>query len=288
MTTLDIRPIAGALGAEIHGIDLSPTLDDETVAAIRRALARPSRHLLPRSGSAARARSWRSPGAWASRSNILSSKGIDGYPEIIAVAKLEHETVNFGGIWHSDTDLSRNARRWARCWWRARCRRSAATRCSPTCIPPTRRCRDGMKRLLDGLTAVNSSRQGRRRRKTREDRIKRQRDDAGDAGVPRRASGRAHPSGDRAQGALRQRRAHRSASSGMTEDESAPLLRLPLRSTQVQPEFTCRFRWRVGLDRVLGQPRAQHNPVNDYHGHRRVDAPHHAGRRPSALTAQFR
>src|SRR6185503_5884986 len=28
---------------------------------------------------------------------------IDGYPEIIAVTKLPHETVNFGGIWHSDT-----------------------------------------------------------------------------------------------------------------------------------------------------------------------------------------
>src|SRR3546814_7586393 len=29
--------------------------------------------------------------------------GIDGYPQIIAVTKLPHETVNFGGIWHSDT-----------------------------------------------------------------------------------------------------------------------------------------------------------------------------------------
>src|SRR3546814_11883247 len=29
--------------------------------------------------------------------------GIDGYPQIIAVTKLPHETVNFGRIWHSDT-----------------------------------------------------------------------------------------------------------------------------------------------------------------------------------------
>src|SRR5204862_1874004 len=30
-------------------------------------------------------------------------KGIEGFPEIIEVKKLEHERVNFGGVWHSDT-----------------------------------------------------------------------------------------------------------------------------------------------------------------------------------------
>ena len=30
-------------------------------------------------------------------------KGIEGFPEIIEVKKLEHERSNFGGIWHSDT-----------------------------------------------------------------------------------------------------------------------------------------------------------------------------------------
>ena len=34
---LEIHPIAGALGAELSGVDLSRALDDETVAAIRRA-----------------------------------------------------------------------------------------------------------------------------------------------------------------------------------------------------------------------------------------------------------
>jgi alpha-ketoglutarate-dependent taurine dioxygenase len=38
--TLDVRPIAGHIGAEIHGVDLAGPLDDATVAAIRETLLR--------------------------------------------------------------------------------------------------------------------------------------------------------------------------------------------------------------------------------------------------------
>src|SRR2546423_5092980 len=37
---LAVRPVAGAIGAEIEGIDLAQPLDDETVAEIRQALLR--------------------------------------------------------------------------------------------------------------------------------------------------------------------------------------------------------------------------------------------------------
>jgi alpha-ketoglutarate-dependent taurine dioxygenase len=37
---LDVRPVAGHIGAEIHGIDLGADLDDASVAAIRQALLR--------------------------------------------------------------------------------------------------------------------------------------------------------------------------------------------------------------------------------------------------------
>ncbi len=96
MAALDVRPIAGALGAEIHGINLASELDSGTVAAIRRAIFFRDQELPPERFLAF-ARRLGTPVEYP------LVKGIDGYPEIIRVAKLEDETVNFGGIWHSDT-----------------------------------------------------------------------------------------------------------------------------------------------------------------------------------------
>ena len=36
-SAIEIRPIAGAIGAEISGVDLGKELDEQTVAAIRKA-----------------------------------------------------------------------------------------------------------------------------------------------------------------------------------------------------------------------------------------------------------
>ena len=68
---LDIRPLSGALGAEILGIDLAHDLGDDTVAAIRAAWLE---HLVIffRDQGCRRRSSCRSPAASASRSNIRS------------------------------------------------------------------------------------------------------------------------------------------------------------------------------------------------------------------------
>src|SRR5205814_7024934 len=101
MARLNVRRIAGALGAEIGGVDLRE-LDDETVAAIRAAWLE---HLvvffrdqpLPQAQYMAFAQRIGRPIEYP------FVKGIAGFPEIIEVKKLEHERVNFGGVWHSDT-----------------------------------------------------------------------------------------------------------------------------------------------------------------------------------------
>ena len=98
----EVRPIAGALGAELHGVNLAGDLADATIAAIRQALLD---HLviffrdqdLPPERFLALARRFGTPIEYP------FVKGIEGFPEIINVTKLEHEKINFGGVWHSDT-----------------------------------------------------------------------------------------------------------------------------------------------------------------------------------------
>lgn len=63
--------------------------------------------------------------------------------------------------------------------------------------------------------------------------------------------------------------AHTARFTGWSEEESAPLLQY-LFAHQVKPEFTCRFVWRPGSLAFWDNRCAQHNPVNDYHGYRRL------------------
>jgi taurine dioxygenase len=55
----------------------------------------------------------------------------------------------------------------------------------------------------------------------------------------------------------------------MTEEKRAPLLQY-LFAHQQRPEFTCRFRWEVGSIAFCDNRCTQHNPINDYHGWRRI------------------
>jgi taurine dioxygenase len=263
--SLRIQPIAGALGAEISGVDLSKDLSDETVADLRRAWLD---HLvvffrdqdLPPSRFLAFARRFGEPIEYP------FVKGLADAPEIIPVLKLENESVNFGGIWHSDTaylDVP-----------------PMASMLVAREVPPAggdtlfanmylayETLSDGMKQLLEGLVAINSSAAADVSR-TREDRLK---DSArSDARKEYRAAHpvvRVHPETGRR--ALYVNVAHTVRFEGMTDEESAPLLGF-LFQHQVRPEFTCRFPWRPGSLAFWDNRCAQHNAINDYQGHRRL------------------
>jgi taurine dioxygenase len=63
--------------------------------------------------------------------------------------------------------------------------------------------------------------------------------------------------------------AHTRGIVGLTDQESGPLLQF-LFAHQVKAEFTCRFVWQTHSLAFWDNRCAQHNPVNDYNGFKRL------------------
>jgi len=265
MAELEISPVAGALGTEISGVDITRPLDPETIAAIRQALLN---HLVIFfRGQRFEPESYmRFARYFGTPAEYPLVPGIAGYPEITEIVKLEHERSNFGGIWHADTTYLPEP--------------PMGTMLNALEVPPQggdtlfanqylayESLSEGLRKLLDELTIVNSSAKA-DVSKTREDVI---RNTGIDAPVLDHLSEhpavRTHPETGRK--CLFVNVAHSSHFKGWSEEESAPLLDYLFRH-QVRPEFTCRFRWEVGSLAFWDNRAAQHNPVNDYHGYRRV------------------
>ncbi|HEY6981527.1 TauD/TfdA dioxygenase family protein [Reyranella sp.] len=262
---IEVRPIAGALGAEISGVDMVRDLDDDVVAEVRRAFldhlviflrgqkATPQQQL-------AFARRFGTPIEYP------QLKGLPDAPMVTPVVKLEHERNNFGGIWHSDTTYLPEPPMGSMLLARE--------------VPPYggdtmfanqylafEALSDGLKRTLEGLIGISSSSKADVTR-TREDALRQ----AGAGATPKMLQAehpivRTHPETGRR--ALYTSDAHTACIKGWTEAESLSLLRF-LWQHQVQPEFTCRFRWEPGSLAFWDNRCAMHNPINDYHGFRRV------------------
>ena len=262
---LEIRQVAGALGAEIHGVDLSKTLDDETVAEIRGTWLKHNvvffrRQNLTSEQYMAFARRLGRPVEYP------FVKGMDGFPELTAILKLEHEKVNFGGVWHADTTYLPQP--------------PMATMLLAREIPPFggdtlfanqylayETLSETLRNILDGLTVVNTSSLA-DVSKTREDRIASDgRAEAKKEYVSEHPAVKVHPETGRK--SLNVNGAHSSHFKGMSVQESQPILQY-LFQHQVRPEFTCRFVWQVGSIALWDNRCTQHNPVNDYHGYRRL------------------
>lgn len=261
----EVRPIAGALGAELRGIDLSAELPDAVIGAIRQALLD---HLviffrdqnLPPERFLSLARCFGDPIEYP------FVKGIEGFPEIINVTKLEHETVNFGGVWHADTTYLQEP--------------PMATLLVAREVPDAggdtlfanqylafETLSEKLRELLAGLKGVSSSAKADASR-TREDRIR-----SDGSAEARKLLVAEHPvvrtHQERGRKALYVNRAHTVGFAGMTEEESMPLLEFLFRH-QIRPEFTCRFRWTAGSLAIWDNRCAQHYAVNDYSGQRRI------------------
>jgi taurine dioxygenase len=262
---IGIHPMAGALGAEISGVDLSQDLPEATIAELRRAWLE---HLVIffRDQDLPAARFMAFARRFGEVIEYPFVRGLDEFPEIIPVVKLEHERVNFGGVWHSDTAYL-EVPPMASMLIAREVPAAGGDTLFANMYLAYETLSAGMKRLLDGLVAINSSATADVTR-TREDRMKDSaRKDTRTEYVAAHPVVRVHPETGRK--ALYVNVAHTVGFEGMTAEESAPILQFLFRH-QVRPEFTCRFRWRPGSLAFWDNRCAQHNPINDYHGQRRV------------------
>jgi taurine dioxygenase len=264
-TNLIVKPLTRSVGAEIHGINLLEPVSDATIAEIRKI--------------------WLEHGVIFFRDQPLDSaaylafakrfgevveypfvKGLPDFPLIIPVLKLPHEKHNFGGVWHTDTTYLAEP--------------PSATMLIARELPPVggdtmfasnyaayEALSEGLKKTVDQLVAVNSSAKAAVTH-SREDRL-------GDSATSKGREElnaqhpvvRTHPETGRK--ALYVNPGHTVRFVGWTEEESAPLLDY-LFTHQVRPEFTCRFNWTVGAIALWDNRCVLHNPINDYHGHKRL------------------
>ena len=124
---------------------------------------------------------------------------------------------------------------------------------------------EGMKATLENLIGVNSSHKG-RVVDTRAARVKDAPKEPNVARIAEHPVVRVHPETGRK--SLYVSFAHTTHFKGWSVEESKPLLDY-LFEHQTRPEFTC-FRWRPGSIAFWDNRCALHNPINDYHGYKRL------------------
>ena len=262
----DIRPSSPAIGAEILGVDLSRPLTPEETGEIREALNEhgviffrdqeltPEQHI-----------------AFAERFAPINVnrffRSVSDHPQIAEVRKEPDQTANIGGGWHTDHSYDE-----APALGSILLAREVPDHGGDTMFASMHHAyaalSDGLKRTLEGLRAVHSSRHvfGAAARYAKET--------AGRIGNAERATQDAvhpvvirHPETGRK--TLYVNAAFTTRFEGWTEKESKPLLDY-LYAHAAQPQFHMRFQWRNGSIAFWDNRATWHFAINDYDGERRL------------------
>ena len=260
-TNLDIRPLCGAGGAEIHGVDLSRDLDNETAQEVHGAFLKhiaiffPNQTLTP-----------------PQMDRFVSRFGdplvhpylhaVEGSAHVHELRKEPAQTINFGNGWHADfTYLERPSLA------NALYAREVPAFGGDTVFINTALAyeylSEGMKRMLSGVRAVHRVHA---RLVTDVDTMANKKGETvqGECVHPLI---RTHPETGRKM--LYLNPSFVPQFEGMTEAESRPLLDY-LTNYMAQPEFQIRYRWDADTFGIWDNRTSLHSALNDYHGQRRV------------------
>jgi taurine dioxygenase len=259
---MDIRPLTGALGAEIFGVDLATPLDDRTVAAIRSALLEylvivfRDQRLTPEQ-HAGFARRFGPLHSFA----YTAARALEGHPEVLRVVKEKEDRKVFGELWHADVTFLEKPVLGSILHAIETPKQGGDTLFSNMYLA-YETLSDGMKGLLERLSAVHES-------VVRAENAGTAANGASGGFVTMGAEHpviRIHPETKRR--SLFVNRTYTTRFSGMTVEESRPLLEF-LFQHATRPEFITRLRWAPGTVTFWDNRCTQHMPLNDYHGQRR-------------------
>jgi taurine dioxygenase len=267
MTRLDVQPITGALGADVVGVDLGADLDDTTIAEIRRALLE---HCViffrdQDFDAVQHKRLARRFGEIFVHPNYA---GLQPDPEIVMIRREPGDTRVVGEDWHTDTTMM--------------ARPPMGAILYAIDVPPYggdtlfanqylayETLSEGMKRLITPLRAIHSDRlvAGPNSKASVGRSTKARHDETWRETVNTHPIVTTHPETGRK--VLFVNVSYTVGIDGMTEEESAPLLRFLMEHGN-RPEFTCRFRWTKGAVAFWDNRCVKHLAINDAGPFRRV------------------
>lgn len=266
MGGITVQKVAGALGAEIGGVDLSVALDDATIAAIRQALVE-HQVIFFRDQSLTPEQQL----AFGRRFGPLNIhpyvSGMADHPEVMEIIKEPTDRINFGGGWHSDMSFLETPAIGSILYavalpdWGGDTLFASQAAAFEALSP-------GLQATLEGLSAIHSAEReyaptGPSAQKRESMKIS---DAEGMAGRFSHPMVKVHPETGRK--ALYVNPAFTMNIEGWSRRESKPLLDYLFEHSRKEA-FTCRLRWRPGTVAFWDNRSVWHYALNDYPGQRR-------------------
>jgi taurine dioxygenase len=271
---ITVKPVAGALGAEIGGVSLA-RLDDETFKEIHAAWLE---HLVVffRDQTVTPEQQIAFARRFGDIHHHPFMKSMDEYPEILEIIKEESDTKAFGEVWHTDQMFNPKPAKATILYARETPDAGGDTLFTNLYLA-YETLSQPMQAMLAGVRTWNV---GDRRKLMQGDKIGVTPDgryagnekmsaklrDPGD--VETEAAHplvRTHPETGRKALYISN---HTQTLVGFKAAEARPILDF-LAAHAVEPEFTCRFRWQVGSMAIWDNRCTQHRALNDYPGKRR-------------------
>ena len=263
--SIEVSPISGALGALITGVELKEPLQDPVFEEIYNAFLEykviffNDQKLNPET-------QLRFGKMFGQPIIYPFVKGLKDFPEITPILKKETDLNNFGGVWHSDTTYQAQPPKATMLYAIEVPEFGGDTEFANQCMALDH-LSEGMRKFLNELQVINTSGKG-KVVASRSDVMKHS--SSGKVADELRAIHpvvRTHP--ETKEQALFINEAHSLQFASLSLEESTPLLEF-LFKHQIKSEFTCRFKWKKGSVAIWDNRCTLHNPINDYHGKRRL------------------